>query len=188
MNNSLSKPEFLETMRSERERWEALLAQADEAQLVQPGVAGDWSIKDIIAHVTAYERGLVKWLEAASRRESIEFPLLDHPDVDHRNAVIFSENQDRPLPDVLLESRQVFQKLLELVHALPEQQLLDPHLTEWFVTPRWNQSRPLWKCIADDSYKHYHQHIPGIRARLDQIENKSHQSGQRLVAGSPSRT
>ena len=169
---SMSKLELLETLRSERERWEALLAEADGPQMEQPGVAGDWSVKDIVAHVTAYERGLVEWLEAALRGESLEFPDLDHPDVDQRNAAIFSENRDRPLRDVLLESRQVFQRLLELIQALPEEELMDPDRTEWFVRPRWNESRPLWKCIADDSYKHYHQHIPGIRAWLDQMESR----------------
>jgi hypothetical protein len=166
MDEGVSKAGFLEALHAERERWEALLAEADETQMLRPGVAGDWSMKDIIAHVTTYERGLVAWLEAAARGESLAFPDLDHPDVDHRNAIIFSENRDRPLPEVWLESRQVFEQLLELIHALPEQDLLDPDRTQWFVRPRWQTSRPLWKCIADDSVRHYHQHMPGIRAWL----------------------
>jgi len=166
----MTKLEFLDTMRSEHERWEALLAQVDDAQMLQPGVAGDWSVKDLVAHVTAYERGLVEWLEAASRGQSLAFPDLDHPDVDYRNAVIFSENQNRPWHDVLLESEQVFQRLLQLVEALPEEELTDAQITEWFVTPRWHERRALWKCIADDSFKHYRQHIPDIRDWLDRIQ------------------
>lgn len=170
MGDSISKLEFLRTMRSERERWEALLAGAREAQMVQPGAAGDWSLKDVVAHLTAYERGLVEWLQAAARGESLVFPDLDHPDVDHRNAIIFARNRDRPLAEVLQESEQVFQRLLGLVEALSEEELTDPARTEWFVSPRWKQARPLFKCIADDSYTHYQQHIPGIRAWLDQTE------------------
>ena len=60
MDAAPSKAEFLDTMRSERDRWEALLAEADETQMVEPGVAGDWSLKDLVAHVTAYERGLAE--------------------------------------------------------------------------------------------------------------------------------
>jgi len=158
-------------MRSERERWEALLAEVDGPQMERPGVTGDWSVRDIIAHVTAYERGLVEWLAAASRGKSVEFPDLDHPDVDYRNAVIFQKNQERPLEDVLLEAKQVFQQLLQWVGQWPEEELIDPQRTEWFVIHRWKESRPLWKCIADDSYRHYHQHIPDIRAWLDQAEH-----------------
>jgi hypothetical protein len=171
MDEGMSKATFLETLQSEREQWEGLLAQPDEAQMVEPGVAGDWSVKDIIAHVTAYERGLVKWLEAASRGELLELPDLDHPDVDHRNAVIFAANRNRPLQDVLLESSHVFQQLAGLVQAVGEEELIDPQRTEWFVRPRWGESRALWKCIADDAYNHYHQHIPDIRAWLKRVRN-----------------
>jgi hypothetical protein len=167
----MDKVEFLGAMRSERERWEALLAEVGEPWMERPGVSGDWSVRDIIAHVTAYERGLVEWLEAASRGESVGFPVLDHPDVDYRNAAILRENEGRPLEDTLLESRRVFERLLQVVQALSEEELVDPKRTEWTVKPRWKECRPLWKCIADDSYKHYHQHIPDIRAWLDQAEH-----------------
>jgi hypothetical protein len=167
MDDGMSKREFIEILCSERERWETCLGDVGEAQMIQPGVAGDWSVKDIVAHVTAYERGLVEWLEAALRGELLELPDLDHPDVDRRNAAIFLQNQGRPLVEVLRESKQVFERLLELVRGLSEAELTEPERTDWFVRSRWNESRPLWKCIADDSYKHYHQHIPDIRAWLD---------------------
>ncbi len=109
----MNKAAFLDTMRAERERWEALLAEVGEPRMERPGVAGDWSVRDIVAHVTAYERGLVEWLEAASRGECLSFPDLDHPDVDYRNAAILRENEGRPLEDILLESRRVFQRLLQ---------------------------------------------------------------------------
>jgi len=33
----------------------------------QPGVAGRWSVKDVVSHVTAYERWLVDWLQKERR-------------------------------------------------------------------------------------------------------------------------
>jgi hypothetical protein len=168
IGDDVSKVEFLEQMRSMRARWEAVIAEADEAQSVQPGVEGEWSLKDIIAHVTAYERGLVEWLEAASRGEAVLLPDLDHPDVDYRNAVIFARNRHLSLQEVMSESRQVFQHLLKLVDGRSNEELAEPWRTEWFVRPRWRTSRALWECIADDSYRHYRQHIPGIRTWLDE--------------------
>ena len=153
-------------MQVERDRWETLLAQAGAWQGEQPSASGDWSLKDIIAHVTAYERGLVRWLEAASRGELIVFPVLDQPDVDRRNAVIQRQSRDRAMKEVRQEAGETFSRLLQLVSALPEEDLVEPERTEWYVVPRWSESRPLWKCIADDSYGHYHQHIPTIRRWL----------------------
>ncbi len=162
----MNKAQFLRTLRSERLSWEAQLADVSEERLCQPGAAGNWSVKDILAHVTAYENGLVEWLEAAAEGKSLVFSVLDHHDVDFRNALIYQENRARSLSDVMLDSRRVFQKLLELVEGLPEEDLLEPGRSEWYVKPRWQESRPLWKCIADDSYEHYRQHIPGIRRWL----------------------
>ena len=48
----MEKTVLIETLRTERERWESLLAQISKERMVQPGIAGEaWSVKDIIAHV-----------------------------------------------------------------------------------------------------------------------------------------
>ena len=166
----MNKTEFLKILQTERAQWNALLAEVDESRMTSPDAAGNWSVKDIVAHITAYEKGLVAWLGAASRGEVLELPDLDQPNVDRRNAEIFSKNQARSLNDIRQEAQQVFAQLLSLVEALPEADLLEPERSDWFVKPRWQTSRPLWMCIADDSYKHYHQHRADIRARLDQTE------------------
>lgn len=166
----MTKQEFLRTMRSERARWQALLALAGERQALAPGAAGDWSLKDVIVHVTAYERGLVKWLEAASCGELCQFPDLDHPDLAYRNALIWERGRRQSLSEVRPEAGRVFGRLYELVETLDEGAFTDPVVTEWFVRPRWGERRALWECIADDSYRHYRQHIPGIRAWLTGVE------------------
>ena len=55
MNNHLTTAQLLEVMRTARSNWEALLAEVGEARLTEPGVEGDWSLKDIIAHITYFE-------------------------------------------------------------------------------------------------------------------------------------
>jgi hypothetical protein len=97
MNEGMTKTKFLEVMRSEHERWEALLGKVDEGEMARSGAVGHWSVRDTIVHVTAYERGLVEWLEAARRGEVKRFTGLDHPDVDYRNAVILKEGRGRSL-------------------------------------------------------------------------------------------
>ncbi len=60
--------------------------------------------------------------------------------------------------------------MLALVEAIPEEELIDPERVEWYVKPRWGEQRALWECIADDSYRHYEQHIPGIRRWLEEAD------------------
>jgi hypothetical protein len=48
--DTVKKTQLLETLRRERADWEALLAQVDQARMTRPGVAGAWSVKDVITH------------------------------------------------------------------------------------------------------------------------------------------
>ena len=60
----LDKQQFLNTMRSERRRWEAEFSGVSEERLCQPGAAGEWSVKDVIAHITWHEREMIGALQA----------------------------------------------------------------------------------------------------------------------------
>jgi uncharacterized damage-inducible protein DinB len=42
-------------MRAGREEWDALIAQIPDSARTEPALAGGWSVKDLIAHVAAYE-------------------------------------------------------------------------------------------------------------------------------------
>jgi hypothetical protein len=90
--------------------------------------------------------------------------------VDQRNALIWAENKDRTLRDILDESRIVFDRLLQLVKILPESDLVDPYVYARYVTPFWGKAQPLWECIAGDSYEHYREHTENINRWLDQTK------------------
>ena len=114
-------------LRTEQAAWEALLDAIGQAHMTQPEVAGGWSIKDIVAHLTGWRRRSVRRFQA----------LLDHePDFsppwppelredDEINAWMYESNRDRPLADVLSDSREVFQQLVETLDAFSEDELQD---------------------------------------------------------------
>jgi hypothetical protein len=68
--------------------------------------------------------------------------------------------------------------LIELVEAIAEEELLEAERVEWYVKPRWGERRALWECIADDSYRHYGQHVEDIRRWLEK-KRGSGQEGDR---------
>jgi len=55
----MDKIRFLDTLLTERTEWDRVLSQIDEARMTAPGVAGEWSAKDVVAHVTWFEREMV---------------------------------------------------------------------------------------------------------------------------------
>ena len=160
--------ELVETMRREHANWEALLAQVPREHMEEPGVEGLWSVKDIIAHVAAYELWLALDLERALRGEMYGARELNGPRGDEINGRIFRQHHDRPLDEVLAEAPAAFAQLLAAVEALPESDLGNPDGAARYIDPAWLAGLPLGTCIASDSYEHYREHAPSIRAWLEQ--------------------
>lgn len=117
-----TKDELVAWLRGGQRRWEALLDQIGPARMEQPGVNGDWSMRDIVAHLTGWERRVVASLQAALRGEPEPPPPWPaHLEAeDDINAWIYEANRDRSAREVLADARSVFQQLLATVESLPD--------------------------------------------------------------------
>jgi hypothetical protein len=163
MDDQMTKSKLLETLRSKRAEWDAMLAEVPAERMAEPGVAGEWSVKDIIVHLSYHERWIADRLHEGLRGESYVPNELDTLPFDERNEIVFQRNRDRPLADVLEESRQAFQRLLEGVEAHSEEFLLEPQQFEGAPGPI-----TIWKFLRGDVYEHYGLHAPSIRSWLRQ--------------------
>jgi uncharacterized damage-inducible protein DinB len=154
----MDKATLLKTMTETRAEWEALLAQIDEEQMTQPGAAGKWSVKDVIAHVTWGQPEIALVLRTHVFAGSDLWNLSD----DERNEIIYQQNKDRPLHDIVNEERQAYAALLEAVQTLSNEDLNDPHRFK-NMPPEWKP----WQLISGNSFKHYEDHMPSIREWLE---------------------
>jgi hypothetical protein len=151
-------------LQAERTRWNALLAQVGAERMEIPGVEGTWSVKELVAHLTWYERAVVEGARQVlstgtyvrARTELAALPM------DERNDHIAAESRSRPLGDVLAEAEQVFSQLLTMIAACPEELLNEPQRLGLpdDVVP--------WMLVANNSYAHYREHEQAIRAWLAQ--------------------
>jgi hypothetical protein len=149
----MKKQELLDTLRAERTRLENALAALTEAQITKQGANGDWSVKDVIAHIVYWEQTMLKNIETGLRGETL---TPGGETVDAINARAYKESQDRPLADILADFRQSYQQVVDKIESLPENSLNAP-------TPFNPQSNTrLWKYIAGESYDHYADHIAHI--------------------------
>ena len=51
----MTRDEILEALHASRAQVEAALTGLTDAQLIEPGALGEWSVKDILSHLTAWE-------------------------------------------------------------------------------------------------------------------------------------
>jgi hypothetical protein len=147
-------------LRDKRARWDALLAQVRPDRLVIPGVEGSWSVKDLVAHLTWYEQSVVEGARQILSSGTFTRRRPAGVDVHEQNARIAAASQTRSVTEVFAEAHAVFQQMLVLVEACPDDLLNDPHVLGL------NEDLVPWMGVANNSYGHYHEHEPALRAWL----------------------
>jgi hypothetical protein len=159
MKDPTSKLELLQAIHAARDEWDTLITQVPHHRLSETVAPGSWSIKDIVAHVTEYDRWLA--LGLALRLQKPPQIWLDDVSLDEFNAVLHQQIADRDPDNIILDSNQVFQDLINEVEAHSEAYLFGTHHVEgvsYDVIP--------FQLLKSESYGHYHDHIPAIRAWL----------------------
>jgi hypothetical protein len=163
MDDHMTKERLLSELRAARREWDALMATVSEERMTEPGAAGDWSVKDVIAHLTSFDRWFVMASEAYFRGEPPPPDGTEGMSFEEQNQFRYRQAQQRPLAEVLAESHAVFQRLLEVVEAHTEDFLTQPQQFEGVPEPIL-----VWKLLEGDGYAHYRDHMPSIRAWLGQ--------------------
>lgn len=168
----MNKSDLLHWLQTENRQWEAFLDQIGPERMEQPGVAGNWSIKDIIAHLVDWQPRLISRLQAAQRGEPEPPPPWPaHLQTDDEiNAWIYEANRGRSVREVLDTSRHVFQQLLAAIEALPDDVRIETirsagreHNLVWIGDQRFP---------VGEFFDHFHDdHEPEIRAWLAREEN-----------------
>lgn len=155
----MDKTLFIGTLGKAREEWEALLAQVSEEQRLQPGAAGKWSVKDVIAHVTWGEREIAPVMRTHVLAGSELWNLSD----DERNEIVYQQNRDRSLHEIMNEEQQAYADLLAAAQTLSDEDLNDSHRYKQ-MPEEWVP----WQLYAGNTFKHYQDHMPSIREWLAQ--------------------
>ena len=174
MASTSTKDGLLERIERERALWERLLAEVRAERMLQPGGTGDWSFKDVVAHLQGWRTRTLEYLDAAQQGRSPEPPpwpanLDEDTDagVDQINSWIYTTNRDQPLGQVLGAYRESFERMRAAVVALPERDLTEAGRYPWLG------DRSLATVIAD-SFGHFHEeHEPTLRGWLERINGSS---------------
>lgn len=154
----LTKPELLQRIRDEQRALEETLARLTHAQMLQPGASGEWTVKDVLAHISAWKRRMISWTGSHLRGEPPDVPLPW--DVERMNAETHAKFKDKPLADVMEEFHVSYRESLALVHTLSEEQLRIEYTDTWPMGP-------LWLGVAANTHWHYKEHREDIEVWLN---------------------
>lgn len=150
MPETITKTALLDKIHSGYNQFEALLASLNEEQLTVPAVNDSWTIKDNIAHLTAWQSYLLSQLQGLidGKRPPSFMPGLSEDEI---NKGFYEENKERPLAEVLADFRLFHQSVLADVQSLSEETLNAPF-------PWRKDGNAVWSLIAGNTYEHYEEH------------------------------
>jgi hypothetical protein len=158
MGAPTTKIELLDLLKSRRHEFDAAIAPIPQSAMKEPGAAGHWSVKDIIAHLTYYEGWMADRLLEQLEGKNYTPTQLDMMHWEPRNTIIYEQNKSRTLADVLKSSEDTFRRLVAAVEAHDEAFLFEPKTFEGAPGPVIPADM-----IRSEVYDHYRQHIPSLQ-------------------------
>jgi len=117
--------------RIEREHaaWRALVNEVGRDRMTEPGPMGEWSFKDLAAHLLGWrQRTVARFEAAAAGREEPTPPWPeDLQDDDSINDWIQEQSRGRSVDDVLADADRSYDALAAGIAAIPTEKLTDPN-------------------------------------------------------------
>jgi hypothetical protein len=165
-----NKDIFLARLQRERDKLELLINRVGFVRrMTLNGVVGKWSVKDILAHILAYEQFVADRLEEVLHGEPYvpcktqtaldafleEFgypdfgsPLLDD---ESPSAWVVEKYRNVSLEDVIAYELSAFATIVASLEKMTEETI---------------QEHNIYERIANNTYKHYREHIRDIKRWL----------------------
>ena len=166
----MNKVLFISRLMRERDKLELIVNRIGfSRQLTMPGVLGKWSIKDMLAHLLAYEQYIADRLEEILQGEDyvpcktqtaldafldqFGYPDFGSPllDDDGPNAWVVEKYRNVSLEDVVTQEINAFTAIVSFIEKLSEEAM---------------EKHNLYERVANNTYKHYREHIRDIKRWL----------------------
>lgn len=144
MPQTNAKQYLITRLTTERKRLEQNLTRLDEEQMLQPGVVGDWSVKDVLAHLAEWEQLCLNWLDASRAGVVPEVPApgFTWKTIDALNKEIYLKHCERSLDDVVAWFRDVHERFVARINGLSEDELCSPGYFPWM------KKRPFYNWVS----------------------------------------
>jgi len=175
----MTRKTFIDKLMHERDRFELTLNRVGYTRrMTLKGVSGKWSIKDILAHILAYELYIADRMNEILHGESYipcktqtaldafldQFGYPDFGssllDDDAPNEWVIQKYKSVSLEDVVAQEIQAFSSIVSMLEKIPEKALTEHNLLDR---------------VANNTYHHYREHLRDIRhwLKTQSVNNKN---------------
>ena len=146
----MNRDELTEALEAARAKLDAALEGLSAEELAAPGTVGEWSVKDILSHVTACAVELLTNLGKVRRGLKPGRTQLSKGEIQAQNEAWHKELRDRPLERVLADYDAVHAQVLKAAQSLSDRELVAP--------AEWLHGRPIYQYFVDEIVTHEDEH------------------------------
>jgi hypothetical protein len=125
----------------------------EPARLAQPGLAGVWSARELVAHLGYWTGNAVEAIHLTEQGRPEEFGPTDDREVDERNETVARVARETSLATVRRREEASFEALVERLRSL------DPALLDVVL----GDGGSLERAIRGDGPSHYREHAEALR-------------------------
>ena len=148
---SISHEAIIEKIENSYNELVRLYRSVPVTHLIESSLSNGWSVKDLLAHLAAWEWRCASLLEASHVTDG---PLQANPDVVALNREIHKEREEWGWEEVEYDLRAAHRTLLEAIRQLPVERL---------------NSKSVQAAIAEETWEHYAEHLPDLQHWHKQI-------------------
>ncbi len=146
----LGKSELLERIQTEHEKLSETLQGLSEPDMLQLGVTEEWSVKDVLAHLTDWEQRLLNWYQAGLRGQvpPLPAPGMTWAELPALNAQIVERHRRTALNRIMADYSRSYQQVLKTLQAIPDSYLVGGYFA-------WTGKKTLADYVAAYTCEHY---------------------------------
>jgi hypothetical protein len=149
-----TRQELLAELDQEWARIERICFNLGEEAMCTTGAQGDWSVKDLLCHLSAWEKYLLDRMSYVLSGQTPQYPVMQTWEDVHRfNAQVYEQNKDRPLTSAVIEFRSLYRRVMTVLEALADEQLNQPYRYDFSA-----DKLTLLQLIRANTYEHYREH------------------------------
>lgn len=128
-----TKEQLLSQSQGNFEQLFALIEPLSPPERIKPGVNGEWSIKDVLAHLTAWHQMYFIWYKEGMKGIKPEMPAPGYSwkTTPQLNEKMFHEHRDQSYETVVADLNSSHERIMEIIEGHSEEELFTKKMYKW---------------------------------------------------------
>ncbi len=120
-------------------------------QMTDLSVVGDWTVKDVLAHLMAWGEMCLDWYQIGKGGENPQTPAEGYTwrEIPRLNQFIYEKYRDTPLDDVQQQFKASHQAMMNAIQSMTDEELFT---TKYY---QWTKSTTLGSYLTSATCSHY---------------------------------